>query len=257
MSFIEKYSKKYSLYIFVGVGVIVAYLMLQQLIIPTATQTFENYQLLTTKKEQLAELTKKRTILQSISEETLTFLADAEAALPSEKDAAGVLISMDNLTRLTSFGVASINLSPGVVSTESAKPTASAVEGQTEVAVNPNIRKGAEFLPVTIVTSGTTDQFLDFIQRLENSRRVMDIETIALSITPDGSLLDAQISLVAYYLPAITTIGKVDSALPNVTEDEQATLENLSSMPVLSVSLVDGGEASFIPAVGKTNLFTR
>lgn len=259
MKLLHLIRKKYGIYLLAGIFGVITYILIIQVVIPTATQTLDNYRTWEDKKNQLAQLTKKRAILEGISDATLRLLSEAEAALPTEKDAAGILISMENLAQVTAYGVNNIDLFPGVVSTESANPSSGDGQAVAAVAPDPNTRrKGADFLAVSVQTAGTTGQFLEFIRQVQGSRRIFDIESVNIGVATDSQdQLSAQFSLIAYYLPPITSIGRIDSELPNFTPEEQKLLEGLVSMPIMSATLLGTDAGAIVPVAGKTNLFTR
>lgn len=259
MKRLRQLRKKYGSYLFITIACVVTYILLLQVIVPTATQTLNNYRLWEEKKAQLVSITKKRTMLESVTEATLQLLGEAEAALPSEKDVATILVTMENLAQITTYGVNNISLTPGVVSTESATLARGEDAAGSSVPDPAGKRKGADFLPVYISTTGTTAQFLEFISHLQGSRRVLDIESINAGYAGGDSndQLTAQFNLIAYYLPPINSLGRIDSELPNFTEEEQKLLKNLVAMPVISATLLGQDAGIPVSTTGKANLFTR
>ena len=224
-------------------------------IIPTVSGTLAKRDEIDSSKARLATLVKKRTLLESVTRELVaTYLADAELALPHEKDGAGILIGLENLAAQTQFTIDTIELSPGLVSTLSAASTqspAAALSGADQK------KSGAETLAVTVAGQGSSDQLIAFLASLQSTRRLFQIDGIDVMYTdPAGDRLNAQFTLVAFYLPPVTEIGKIGSAIPELTTIEEDRLKQIAALPItssLSISL-EGTTSGSLP-IGKANLF--
>ncbi len=195
-------------------------------------------------KEKLVRMQTKRTTLETVSSVYAQFLKDAQLALPSEKNPETILTAIENISIQTQFAIDNIGLNPGAISTDSAK----AAGNQSA-----DIKRGAEFLSMNIKAQGATAQLPNFLNFLQQSRRLFDILNLNLSFA-DENIITVDVSLVAYYLPAVTQIGAVDADLPKITDREQKILQTLAQMPVtteVAISTVSGQ----VP-IGKTDLFS-
>lgn len=220
------------------------------IILPQVRNLVGNYQLLSEEKAEVSKLIMKRNVLESVdSNFTAKYLADAEAAIPSEKDAASILVALENLSGSAQITIEQVDLTPGLVSTSAA--TTSAI---TTVAGSITTRRGAQSLVVDVAAKGSTAQIMDFIRQLQNMRRVFDIESLQLSypLTTED-FLTADMKLHAYFLPPITEIGAIEAELPQITPGEEKVLSELTQKPILSESLV--GEIDISGVLGKGNLF--
>lgn len=241
------------MYVVPGIVVLLIIVLSLMVLIPRTQGIFEKRQLLSQAREQLAGLEKKHSLLQSIQSDTsLKYLADSESALPSEKDAASILVSLQNLSTISQFGVDAISFRPGLISTESATAKTPATPA---TAVTATSVKGAQIIPVAVTTFGTSDQFLAFVEALLGSRRLFDVQNVQVGMRGAENVINASFSLLAYYLPLSGKIGALDSILPELTADEKVILSQLVAMPDVGQELVGAQIATPSGQLGKTNLF--
>lgn len=183
-------------------------------------------------RELFVKLERKKTLLTSIEKsDTVKFIEDALLALPSEKDAASVLIAFRNISAQTEFGIDSIDLSPGIVSTAS---------GEQAVLTTPKSEKrnGADVYPISITGRGKINQLTDFIRTLENSRRLFDLSDLRITYSQeDHEFVLVNMTLETYFLPPITQLSTIESQLSEITPDERNTLTKISVFPPLSTNL--------------------
>lgn len=75
------------------------------------------------------------------------------------------------------------------------------VGGDKELLKNPfGPERALKILPVNIVVSGTMSQITDFVRKLENYGRLMDINSLDLSVEKDD-ILNLRLNLNTYYFP--------------------------------------------------------
>lgn len=243
---------KAGLYIFpVLTGLVLAGLTFY-ILVPKIRELVDNYQQLDQKRQQLTKLQKKRLLLESTgSDLSVKLLQLAETALPQEKDAASILVALENLSVQTQFGIETVSFTPGAVSsvTAKAKSKTSVSQGQA------TLRKGAQALEINVTTRGNTSQFLEFTRNLQAVRRIFDIISINVSYLADSpDILTADFNLAAYFLPPVLEITEVEEDLPQLTADEQKLLENLTSLPYISNTLVNSQNLPQLPK--RPDLFT-
>lgn len=218
------------------------------IIIPKIKGIFEKKQIIEADKVLLITLVNKRKMLDSMSGgENLQFFEDAQIALPNEKDAAGILMALDNLVTQTQFAVERINLTPGMLSSKSGTVTDETQKNVVEK------NKGANFLKIQLSAKGKTANFMDFIKKLVQIRPLFDIYEISVDYEPnDPDILKANLFLNAYYLTAIKQIGSLESALPELLPKEKETLISLRNFPYFGN--ISDENTTNIP-VGKSDLF--
>lgn len=227
--------KRYKAYFIPGVVLILITFLSFFVLIPQLQHLINSVQLLGTKNDQLARLTSKRRLLESISSNATTiYLTEAEKALPKDKNAASILVSAQNLASVSQLSLDGVDLSPGLISSASGGVTEK--PGMAQVS-----KRGAvSFLPVTFNLRGTSVQLQEFLKQIENMRRLIDITSVDVSYAVDGEdFLTADFAVKVYYLPLLAQIGAVDAELPQITPQEQTLLAGLSSMPHLSQVLIE------------------
>ena len=236
----------------IGSGMLILLITLNVLL-PKVDSIKSSQNLVGQKKIQLEVLMKKLALLQSVtSEKTTQLLQEAETALPQTKDASSLLSALDNLSGTTQLVIDSINLSPGIVSTEAARPAPKVATDKAKPAVSV-ISQTANTLPIVITTHGTSEQLRNFLKQVQTTRPLFDIQTAEISFSLESSdSLSAIFNLNAYYLPPIVEIGEIDSQLPQITDEEQNILAALASYP--ETSSLSAGVNQNLPT-GKTNLF--
>ena len=221
-------------------------------IVPEINKTVAKREQMRQLQSQLTTLKRKRQLLESInSDNTVSLLTDATIALPDEKDAASVLYALENMSVSTGFGVKSIDLSPGVISSASSTLKVPKTEDAAKKSAAPGIG-------VSVSTGGTGDQFAKFLKTVLGSRRIFDIDAVSLSYNIDApDFLISDFLLTTYYLPPITKIGDVDSTLPVITEKEKDLLGSLAQMQDVSSTPLNAGGATPSASLGKPNLFAN
>lgn len=232
-----------------GFGIVVLTFLL---LIPAVQNIVVKQQLITQKKTELAELIKKKNFLTSFDTTLLPSLKEADAALPQEKDAASILISLENISTRVGVAVQSVSLEPGLVSTESATASGSA----QPVAATGVTKNGAPYLAAFVRAVGSNEQTKNFITQILSSRRLLDIDTLSLTFPQGQDFVDTTMTVHSYYLPPITSIGTATDLLPELTPAEKAALTQINSYPVMSIYLVGDQQVDIgSQPVGKTNLF--
>ncbi len=260
----KKFYKQYHEYFLPFLGGLGIILLSLYVLIPQIRTIIELIQLTSEKDDQLKILVTKRELLDSVSAgSTQTFLSDAELALPREKDAASILIALENLSAQSKFTVDSVSFTPGLVSTESGnlpQPKDTSAKQNSAKKAPEKSAHGAPTLAVAVKGKGETAQFAEFLKLIYKVRRIFDIGEIRLAYTADEpDFLSAELNLQTYYLPPITEIGAIDTELPRISATEQKILSDLASFPVVSKSIsIPTGETGteLLPQVGKKDLFT-
>lgn len=242
--------KQYGIYMYLTAIVVCLAIVLVLILIPQMKSIPDKYQSIKEKNGQLARLEKKRSLLESVNINTTQVLTLAESALPSDKDAPTVLSTLENLATQTQVDILSINLSPGLVSTESGTLPASTQGPRNATETR---KKGILALPVKITIFADAGHLTDFIKKTLTSRRFMDIDTIDISYVPDKEGISASLMLNAYYLPAVTEIGELESEIVELTTQELALLRSLEEYT--DMSRIDY-EADISLPTGKQNLFS-
>lgn len=259
----RKYYKEYHEYLLPVLGGIGIILLSLYVLIPQVQSIINTIQITSEKGAQLKKFVAKRELLNSVtSGSTQVLLKDAEAALPLEKDAASILIALENLSQQSLFTLDSVSFTPGLVSTESGtitqtnNPAVKAPPKQTQTGKSAH---GAQILTVSIKGKGETTQFVAFLDLIYKIRRIFDILDMRIAYTVDEpDFLSTEMTLQTYYLPPISEISAIDAELPRISATEQKILADIAKFPILTrtVASTSSFEPENLLPVGKTDLFS-
>lgn len=140
-----------------------------------------------TEKQQILEELEKR--YENVSDD----LPLIDNALPSEKDSSKLLADLDTLA--TSANLRLTFLEPGSVSSSKSKNAG-------DLSLLQTVRGSTGYeLPLEIRVEGSYKNFLDFIRRVENYQRLINIESIEINKQENESVSDyieAMIDIRAY-----------------------------------------------------------
>lgn len=151
-------------------------------------------------------------------------LSMAEAALPSEKQVAGVVSGINTLASSSGVVTKGIEFSPGRVSTGSGELGSGEVGGTA-------VGDGVIAVPVSVSVFSSLDQLLDFMNKLQSSRQLLGITSANYTSVnvPEGSL-----GLVVYFLPGRS--GKPGwRYVPIISPEDLAVVEGLSGKDIFNL----------------------
>lgn len=232
----------------VGVGVI---LLSIYVVFPQFQTIVEGREVISAKTTELTNLVNKRQILTSsdtivLTEQILTI----DSALPTEKDVSSILAVIENLSVITGLQINTVALTPGAVSTEAAEV---AIPGKpTERIVT---KQGVDALAVRVQSKGTTAQFESFLRSIQETRRIIDIESVSVVYSDtEPDVVNADFSLLAFFLPSSLTAEDLLTPLAVVTPDEVKNLELVSKFPDLNTTNSIATQSAEVQ-IGKSNLF--
>lgn len=241
-----------SIYLLPLIGGVFIVVLSLTVVIPKAREIPVMRETITTGEIRLAKLEKKLQLLESVEAGPMQqYLTDAILMVPNDKDVSSIITTLENTVLSSGVTLDSIDLNPGIVSTESAvKETQPETKAET----------GARTISISTVIRGTTDQFKDFVAKLHTVKRIFDIQSVKVTYLNDqpDNILEANLSLTAYFLPPVTQIGGVETELPPISQAEQVLLQKLAAYPDFStiIEATDGGSLSNEP-IGKADLFNQ
>jgi Tfp pilus assembly protein PilO len=228
-------------------------------LIPKAQEIFTHQEELKSTQQDLVDLTSKRTLLETLNQNDLlknTMLA--QSTLPSDKDIALILVSLENLSSSTGLSLDSVSFSPGAISASQTATKTSPSKGQPPALLVGQVitRKGAQAILISVKTSGSQTAVGDFIQKLASGRRLFDIQSVNINFGAQDETLTAEFSIFAYFLPNPTQIGLPNTPLAPFSPNDMQLLSRLSSFTDLAAVSVSSVSGSVSEPVGKLNLFT-
>jgi len=209
-------------------------------VIPKASEAMKATKTLETDKATLARLTTKLAFLEGLEAVQLQERNDLLlSVMPSRKDPVLSYSTIKILAQEASLADISINVSPGLVSSDSAQASGSAQITETK----------KDSMSFDFEGAGSKDQLMNFFARLEAVAPLMLIKELELTGgSADVFLAKLRIESFFYDLPL--TLGKIDSPLPALTPQEEVVFEAAKTYQ----KLPSGGEFTIIPQ-GKDDIF--
>lgn len=213
---------------------------------PKAEEIFQLRDNITAETERIVRLTEKENFLRSLNETALSDdLKILETALPSDKDVPSFMSTVNLLATEASISVTTISLSPGKISTDTAKVN----RGEKLIASDENATK----LPINLTIEGSYDSVKNFITRMARAMPLQTVQSINFTRTADKEgifgLLSSKFFLSIHYKLMPKTIGKISDPLEEITKEEENLLSELVNYTKPSYV------KNFIP-VGREDPFT-
>lgn len=159
-------------------------------------------------------------------------LNDTLRVYPQDKDLANVVGLLQQLTGQSGFTITSVTVAGG------------AQKGQT----------GSGY-DINLVATGAKPLVLILLSNLENSPRLLQINSIDINLSNQQQLADVSLGLTVLYSPLPQNLGSIDVPLPQLSTQDEALLTKLASVNRSSPSVsLSTSNVSNAPR-GKTNPF--
>lgn len=180
--------------------------------------------------KDVADSTRTLAVLESLDGDTLKKnVFDMSGVLPTEKSIPSILTTLDAMGSQTGVGIVDVTFSGG----ESISATASAKQGATHPT-------GARLVQLTTSIDGTVSQVSEFFGLFGVVRRLLGVRSFQITITPPDRM-QAKLELDGYYLPLAKSAGGKLAVISGLTQEEEAMITNVSSLPLL------GQAPTFLP----------
>ncbi len=214
-------------------------------VVPTVKNTLTTLGEIQTIAGQLDVLNQKTTTLEALSEDSLREqLAVITSAIPIDKAVPSVFATVDRVAAASGVMIADMSVTQaGSLATASAQKF-SAEEKSI----------GASLLPFSISIRGSMEGVRGFIGRIGSVRRLARIRNFDVSILSPG-IIQARLSLDAFYVPLPTALAKVDDTLTRLSKEQQDVLAKLASFPWFSQPQISVPQGAVIG--NRENPFTR
>lgn len=204
----ERY-QQYVPYAFPIIASLVGMLIALAVLVPTINDVLILKSETEANGERSQILSSKSKILQDIDQAKITAeLAKTDAALPSDKDVAGFLATINEIAASSGSTVESSQL----VTSGTAKAS----------------EKNA--LDFQIIVKGNFATIKGFLTKVETARRVMVVKSMSLNVGEAGTL-SADLSITGYYEPA-STIPNVEGPLPERGASQEKILADLDKRTI-------------------------
>jgi Tfp pilus assembly protein PilO len=166
---------------------------------------------ITQNQQKLDKLDKKLSSLKVLGKEEIkTQLKTLSAAIPSAKDPANLVITIEKLAADSSITLESFSLTPGGISTQSA---------QTD--------KTTDRMDFKLALRGTYQSLKDFLANSLKTVRIIAVQSISVSAGGETGELDFATELSSFYNPLPKITSEPESAIEELTRDELELIENL------------------------------
>jgi len=170
-------------------------------------------------RERLSLLSQKLADLQNLSEAELVDEAKLlTEALPADNDFYQSLTVVKKIFADNGVTMDSFKFSPGEVSTQAAVLGSNKAQGKIEYQVS---------------FSSSFESFANFVSAVEKTLPLLEIESIKFNFlgtaSSSANLLSFEgvLGLRSFYSPLPSTIGKIDSPVPKVNNQERQLIEDL------------------------------
>lgn len=193
-------------------------------VLPGVRATLDIYKSLKQIEKEVQALTGKRAFLESLSEDDIAKrLIMLLSFVPQDKSVSTIFSTADGLANQSGVSITDMLLAnPGSLATGAATRQTAAEK-----------KIGASTLPFSLTASGTYDQIRAFVGEINKIRRFFDVTNFDLSISGTG-VTQVQFSLVAFYQPLPTKVGKVEAPLPGLSQKEEEALVKVALYPDVS-----------------------
>ncbi len=191
-------------------------------------------------------LERKAILLEEINTTPLFAQQESiDAALPSNKPLAELLTILSSEAQSAAVSVTKVNLTPGLISTSSAKIKPSETDTTSPV-------EGVQPLKIEITILGTFAQVDSFLNRLDAVAPVVLVTNLRLSeqgkdasqLNSSASNFSATLTLDTYYFTRAVA-SAVEQELPDVSAQDQNLLAEIASFTrssfVLPTQIIGGG----------------
>ncbi len=158
--------------------------------------------------------------------------------LPEGKEYVSLFSTFDNLEKNLGVTLTRTDFQLGVVSTNSSQLVR-------------DVGSSAYVVPLTIEVIGNLASIQKFINSLSDySGRFMTIESMNWELNAIGQYV-VSLNGKAYYYPLPTTLGSVDTPLPQISNNQDKIFTSISKIKIV----VDDSSTSDVSSLGKKDLF--
>lgn len=215
---ITKFYLTYRLFIFPAIVILSSLILIVFVIFPQVSKLIsdQSVQVSLTNKSKFLEV-KAQTLDNYDAEDLANKVNYTLASYPSDKDYGVVIGLISNLVSQSGFSLTSMTI--GNLGSKTVKSPSYAIS-------------------LSVIGSRNLVNML--ISNIENSIRLMRIGSISISNTKDQQTVELVLSLDILYAPVPGSFGGIDSALPDLSEKDEALLVKLAeSVPVVNLTSVN------------------
>jgi Tfp pilus assembly protein PilO len=170
-------------------------------------------------EKRLSRLTTKAADLEGLDAVSLKERKDFSLkVVPQTKNVMDFMTLFSNLAQSSQVYLSSLEVSPGDISTQSGTTTS---------------QEGFEVLPFEVIVEGTRERILDFISLVEKSIPLMSVRSF--KIAESGESVRAQLRVESYVAPLPKNLGKIDSPLVKLSQEDEKIFKLLENFKTYEV----------------------
>jgi len=226
---IVKFYSKYRTYIFPAIVTLSSLFLIAFVIYPQTIKLIANQEATTNLINKSKILETKVVALEGIDGEDLSRKVElALGVYPTDKDFGNVFGLLQQLVSQSGFNIDSISLG------RSAGKTAN-----------------SESFEVKLETKGPKVLFQTLLNNLENSPRLVRINSIDTSLNQASQAVSASLAIEVLYAAAPQSFGSVDAPLPEITQTDEQLITTIARIS----TTIPGSSATPSSPRGKVNPF--
>lgn len=219
-----------------GIILLVSLFLSAKFLYPKAVQTFSFHQQLKRNESQVLKLGGKAAFLKEQKDQNISALYEKiNQVFPSEKDVAGLLVSLEGLKKESGLKVEKLDLSAGLLATEGAKSKVS--EKEFDFRLN---------------LLGSYENLIKFLKKVEKTAPLTSVEKAQVRFNLGKEDVAVNLTFKAYYSPPKDEKQiPIEKPLPELSSSLKNTLERLLDFEIFTYTpfLPDG-------QIGKENPFS-
>lgn len=197
---------------------------------PVVTNSFQTYRQIAQAKKELNDINKKKEILTKISQndQLKNLYQTAIQYLPQEADSSNLVLELSALASQNNLKVEQISSSTTKAATQENQDTSTNNSNQNNQQNTTNSQSepgGSQTADFELKVSGTFSDYLNFLNNLETSGRLISIPK--MNLTQGTGTFSAQLSIKAYWKKGLSL--EKNLANINVSTDTIQKFQNIKS----------------------------
>lgn len=199
---------------------------------PRFNQARDLYEDIQKDKQKIASLEAKVSELKTLNEFELSEKSEVLlSAIPSEKNVAGAMISIEKTAEENGVQIRSISVSPGEIATQSAKKIT------------------LEEMGFEMKIKGDIERFIAYLKAVSETLPLINVQNIKIGLV-DNRQAEVSCVLIGYYAGLPVSLGRIDAPVAKLSAKDVTLLEQIRQFRVYEAE-------TFEPSPGgKTNPFT-
>lgn len=211
-------------------SVVVAAVLIFLLVIPWIKEIISVQGSINQAQGRITALAQKESVLSKADSDTISqTLGDLITALPNDKDVPSLLVGVSRLSSDAGLSIEALQISPGQVSTASAKAKNESVDFE-------------------VTLKGSAEALISFLKNLESARRLLVVKDISATMIGQASSLTTTLKISAPYQGFAPPPDDISNPVPTLTAGDEKVIALINKFTNYTGPVPSG-------AVGKQNPF--